>query len=202
MAWLVKTGVLVNFISETVLIGFKCGVALHLASTQLPKLLGFPRCHGDFWERMGHVLSHLGETNPASLALGAAALGLLILGKRLLPEPAGVATPTCSWPASPPSPCSGWRTAGWRCSARYTRGLPVPGLPAIHPSNLNLLLPLAMACFLIGAVETAAIGRMFARKHGYRLESDPESCWRRPAPTSPPASATASRSAGACRSRS
>ena len=31
-----------------------------------------------------------------------------------------------------------------------------------------------MACFLLGAVETAAIGRMFARKHGYRLDSDQE----------------------------
>jgi MFS superfamily sulfate permease-like transporter len=31
-----------------------------------------------------------------------------------------------------------------------------------------------MACFLLGSVETAAIGRMFARKHGYRLDSDQE----------------------------
>ena len=31
-----------------------------------------------------------------------------------------------------------------------------------------------MACFLLGAVETAAIGRMFARKHEYRLDSNQE----------------------------
>jgi MFS superfamily sulfate permease-like transporter len=53
-------------------------------------------------------------------------------------------------------------------------GLPAPGLPAMHPSDVNLLLPLAMACFLLGAVESAAIGRMFARKHGYRLDSNQE----------------------------
>ncbi|HSF22802.1 MAG TPA: SulP family inorganic anion transporter, partial [Blastocatellia bacterium] len=41
IAWLVKAGAIVNFISETVLIGFKAGVALYLASTQLPKLFGF-----------------------------------------------------------------------------------------------------------------------------------------------------------------
>ena len=86
VAWLLRAGSLVNFISETVMTGFKTGVALHLASTQLPKLLGFKGSHGDFWERMGHVLSHLGETNPTSLALGAAALALLILGKRMLPN--------------------------------------------------------------------------------------------------------------------
>src|SRR5262249_41441170 len=36
IAWLVKAGVLVHFISESVMTGFKCGVALFLASTQLP----------------------------------------------------------------------------------------------------------------------------------------------------------------------
>src|SRR5512139_921953 len=56
-AWLLRAGSLVSFISETVMTGFKTGVALHLASTQLPKLLGFKGSHGDFWERMGHVLS-------------------------------------------------------------------------------------------------------------------------------------------------
>src|SRR5215510_2985331 len=39
IAWLVRAGAIVNFISETVMIGFKAGVALYLASTQLPKLL-------------------------------------------------------------------------------------------------------------------------------------------------------------------
>src|SRR4029450_926772 len=38
IAWLAKAGVLVHFISESVMTGFKCGVALFLASTQLPKL--------------------------------------------------------------------------------------------------------------------------------------------------------------------
>ena len=54
LSWLVKAGVVVDFISETVLVGFKCGVALYLASTQLPKLFGFKGAHGDFWERSGH----------------------------------------------------------------------------------------------------------------------------------------------------
>ena len=42
IAWLVKAGSIINFISESVMIGFKCGVALFLASTQLPKLCGSP----------------------------------------------------------------------------------------------------------------------------------------------------------------
>ena len=91
VAWLLRAGSLVSFISETVMTGFKTGVALHLASTQLPKLLGFKGSHGDFWERMGHVLSHLGETNPTSLALGAAALAAADPRQAAAAQPPGVA---------------------------------------------------------------------------------------------------------------
>src|SRR4029453_6294616 len=70
IAWLAKAGVIVNFISESVLVGFKCGIALFIASTQLPKLFGFKGAHGDFWERSGYFFSHLRETNMASLLLG------------------------------------------------------------------------------------------------------------------------------------
>jgi MFS superfamily sulfate permease-like transporter len=44
----------------------------------------------------------------------------------------------------------------------------------VHRPDLRELMPLALACFLLGAVETAAIGRMFAEKHGYRLDSNQE----------------------------
>ncbi len=39
---------------------------------------------------------------------------------------------------------------------------------------INDLLPIAMACFLLASVETAAIGRMFALKHGYRFDPNRE----------------------------
>src|SRR5262249_60012695 len=54
------------------------------------------------------------------------------------------------------------------------RGLPMPALPAVSREDINALLPLAMACFLLAAVETSAIGRMFAGKHGYRLDASQE----------------------------
>src|SRR6266513_4831741 len=73
IAWLAKAGVIVNFISESVLVGFKCGIALFIASTQLPKLFGFKGSHGEFWERSGYFFSHLRETTGPS-ATGVAAI--------------------------------------------------------------------------------------------------------------------------------
>jgi MFS superfamily sulfate permease-like transporter len=54
------------------------------------------------------------------------------------------------------------------------QGLPPLDLPAVRWADLNELLPLALACFLLGAVETAAIGRTFAAKHGGRLDANQE----------------------------
>jgi sulfate permease, SulP family len=172
LAWLARAGSVVNFLSETVLIGFKAGVALHLASTQLPKLFGVTSGHGDFWQRMGEFFHHLGETNSTSLVLGCIALTLLILGKTLVPnKPVALFVVVAGIIAATFVDLD---ARGVKLLGEVPRGLPLPTLPAVHWQDLSELFPLALACFLLGAVETAAIGRMFAEKHGYRLDSDQE----------------------------
>src|SRR6267378_949662 len=130
IAWLAKAGVMVHFISESVMTGFKSGVALFLASTQLPKLFGFHGAHGSFWENAGFFLKHLNETN-SMLSL---------------------------------------ETRGVNLIGSVPQGIPPLRIPAVQWHDLNELLPLALACFLLGAVETAAIGRMFAAKYGGRFD--------------------------------
>ena len=172
LAWLVKAGAIVNFISESVMTGFKCGVALFLASTQLPKLFGFHGSHGSFWENSGYFLKHLNETNHTSLLVGGTALALLILGKIFLKnKPVALFVVLGGIIASS---LLSLDTYGVKLLGEVPKGLPPVGLPAIHWSDLNELLPLALACFLLGAVETAAIGRMFAAKHGGRLDANQE----------------------------
>src|SRR5438132_13645530 len=69
MAWLAKAGVMVHFISESVMTGFKCGVALFLVSTQLPKLFGLHGAHGSFWGNAGHFFQ-APERNEFDVASG------------------------------------------------------------------------------------------------------------------------------------
>ncbi len=172
IAWLAKAGSIVNFISESVMVGFKCGVALYLASTQLPKLFGIHGAHGDFWENSGHFLKHLHETNPVSLAVGGAALAVLVLGKVFLKhKPVALFVVVGGIAASA---LLGFEARGVKLLGAVPQGLPPLGLPAIQWADLNDLLPLALACFLLGAVETAAIGRTFAAKHGGRLDANQE----------------------------
>src|SRR5437870_7485507 len=172
IAWLAKAGVIVNFISESVLVGFKCGIALFIASTQLPKLFGFKGSHGDFWERSGYFFSHLGETNMASLLLGLSALAVLLLGKRFLKNKPVALFVVIAGIIAAASMDLG--RLGVKLLGQVPQGLPPFGLPAVHVSDLNDLLPLALGCFLLGMVETAALGRMFAVKHGYRFDANQE----------------------------
>lgn len=171
-ARMLRAGAIVNFISESVLIGFKCGVALHLAVSQLPKLCGFHGSHGDFWERLGAVIHHAKETNPASLITGGLALALLLAGKAFVPRVPWALVVVIGGLLV--GKFAGLESAGVKMLGEVPQGLPAFGLHGLHASDINLVLPLAMACFLLGAVETAAIGRMFARKHDYRLDSDQE----------------------------
>ncbi|MFG0283612.1 MAG: SulP family inorganic anion transporter [Phycisphaerales bacterium JB039] len=171
-AWLIRAGSLVSFVSETVLIGFKAGVALTLASTQLPKLFGIGGVHGGFWECSRHFIARLGETNLASLVVGAGALAVLVAGKFLLRnKPVAIFVVIGGIVVAG---AANLDERGVKMLGEVPQGLPMPGLPDVRWDDLNELLPLAMACFLLGAVETSAIGRMFAAKHRGRLDANRE----------------------------
>src|SRR5436189_1289289 len=172
IAWLAKAGVLVHFISESVMTGFKCGVALFLASTQLPKLFGFHGAHGSFWANTGFFFNHLNETNTTSLLIGGTALALLILGKIFLKhKPVALFVVIGGIIAASTLPLE---MHGVKLIGAVPQGIPPLKVPPLYWRDLNQLLPLALACFLLGAVETAAIGRMFAAKHGGRFDANQE----------------------------
>jgi len=172
LAWLVKAGGVVSFVSESVMTGFKCGVALFLASTQLPKLFGLHGAHGDFWENSGHFLKSLDHTNYASLTTGLCALAILIAGKFYLKnKPVALFVVVGGIVASA---MIGLDAKGVKLLGEVPRGLPPIGFPDIGLAELREVLPLAIACFLLGAVETAAIGRMFTAKHGGKFHANQE----------------------------
>jgi high affinity sulfate transporter 1 len=172
IAWLVKAGVMVHFISESVMTGFKCGVALFLASTQLPKLFGFHSAHGSFWGNAGFFFKHLNETNSMSLLVGGIALALLIVGKIFLKrKPVALFVVIGGIVAAS---ALSLEARGVKLIGAVPQGIPPFRLPAVYWQDLNQLLPLAFACFLLGAVETAAIGRMLVAKHGGRFDANQE----------------------------
>jgi sulfate permease, SulP family len=171
-AWLVRAGSAVGFFSETVLVGFKAGLALYLASTQLPKLFGFKATPGDFWERSAYFVRHLRETNEMALLVGAVALAVLVAGKIWMKHrPVAFLVVIAGILAAR---FLSLHAHGVSLLGDVPQGLPSLGLPHVSRLDLNQLLPVALAGFVLGAVETSAIGRMFAQKHGYRFDANQE----------------------------
>ncbi|HVH57100.1 MAG TPA: SulP family inorganic anion transporter [Vicinamibacterales bacterium] len=171
-AWLVRAGTAVSFFSETVLVGFKAGLALYLASTQLPKLFGFKGTHGDFWERSAYFISHLGDTHQTSVIVGVVAFTALIAGKIWLKHrPVAFLVVIAGIVAARILDLG---SQGVTLLGEVHQGLPSLGLPDVTRHDLNALLPMALAGFVLGAVETSAIGRMFGQKHGNRFDANQE----------------------------
>jgi high affinity sulfate transporter 1 len=172
-ASLARAGNAVGFFSETVLVGFKAGLALYLASTQLPKLFGFSGSHGgDFWTRMAGFISHVDNTNGTALLVGASALAVLVAGKLWMKNrPVAFAVVVGGIVAAR---LLDLQTRGVGLLGEVPQGLPVPGLPHVGRTDLDMLLPAALAGFVLATVETSAIGRMFGQKHGNRLDANRE----------------------------
>ena len=169
-AWLVRAGNAISFFSETVLVGFKAGLALYLASTQLPKLFGFNGTHGDFWECSAYFVAHLGDTHGVSVLVGIAALTALIAGKLWLKhQPVAFLVVLAGILAAR---FMNLDAQGVALLGEVPQGLPSLGLPVVSRQDLNELLPVALACFVLGAVETSAIGRMFGQKHALSVRRE------------------------------
>jgi MFS superfamily sulfate permease-like transporter len=86
ISWLLRLSVLVKLISDSILVGFKAGAGLTIAMTQLPSLFGVPGGGHNFFERVFLFAGQLGQTQLIVLVVGVVAIGLLVVGDRLLPE--------------------------------------------------------------------------------------------------------------------
>jgi len=65
-SWVLRLEQLIHFIGEPILIGFKAGVALVIASGQLFHLLGIESHGAGFFSRIAYLVGHLGSTHVPS----------------------------------------------------------------------------------------------------------------------------------------
>src|SRR5205085_11061941 len=82
-----RLGVLVNFISTTVVVGFTAGAGLLIISAQLRNFfgLGIPR-RPSFIGALADFVAHIQETHVPTLVVGVATLLAAVAGRRWLPR--------------------------------------------------------------------------------------------------------------------
>ena len=171
-AWLLRLSVLVNFISESILTGFKAGAALVIGTTQLPKLLGVKGGGDDFFERLWRIGQQLDSTNSTTLVLGLIAIALLLLGERFLPgRPIALGVVILSLIAVAVGHFDQW---GVKIVGEIPSGLPEfhwagTDLTTLQVPEARHLLRLACACFLLSYIESISAARTFAIAHRYEI---------------------------------
>ena len=122
------------FISDPILVGFKTGAALYIASTQLPKLFGIEGITGNFFERIGHVVWSLHETHFPTLVFGLLAIAALVIFARLFPgRPTMLVVVAAAIFAMG---MFGLSEKGIKIVGELPTGLPEITIPKIHTSDI------------------------------------------------------------------
>ena len=170
---LAKFGLLVNFVSHNVVIGFTAGAALLIASSQIPYILGIhiPRGEG-FLNTWIDLYSGVGEFNIYLLIVGLGTLVSAIIIKLVRPKF--------------PYLLIGMFVGGFLAFylSRFTDSIETVGvMPAYFPplsspnfslNSLKSLAPEAFAIALLGLIEASSIGRSIATKSNQRINPSQE----------------------------
>ena len=108
------------------------------------------------------------DANVAVLVFGLAAIALLVLGERLLPgRPVALVVVIAAIVVLSVTPLAqqGFKTVGI-----LPAGLPALSLPSLRPRDVDGILPLAFACFLLAYIEGVSAARSLAQQHGYTID--------------------------------
>jgi high affinity sulfate transporter 1 len=167
-AWLLRLSALVKLISDSILVGFKAGAGLTIAMTQLPSLLGVAGGGHNFFDRTWLLVGQLGEMRNLVLIVGVVAIGLIVLGERLLPgKPFALGVVALAISAAT---LLGLPELGVPTTGKIPAGLPSLAAPALRLRDVEGIVPLAAGCLLLAYIEGVSAARTFAAKHGYALD--------------------------------
>ena len=168
-----RMGVLVNFVSHTVVIGFTAGAAILIATSQMKNVLGITVPRGEsFVHTWRDIWSSLGGTNAyiAITALSTLASALLI--KKLWPKAPHLLLSLII--GSLVAIVAGGTANGISFVGKIPAHLPPLSLPDFSLSTIKMLAPEAFAVALLGLIEAVSISRSIASKSHQRIDSNQE----------------------------
>ena len=172
IAGLLRLGFVAQFLSRPVMEGFVFGLAIFVTVSQLPKLFGIEKGSGDTIKQFIHLIGHLGDTSGATLAVGAGALVLLFAAERLAPKiPGGLLALVLGILVSTVFSLS---AHGVKIVGHVPSGLPTPGVPSIHSSDVLSLITAAAGLLLVIFSESLGAADNFATKYGYEIDPNQE----------------------------
>jgi sulfate permease, SulP family len=170
IAGLLRLGFLADFISSPVLAGFKAGMGLVIAASQLGKVLGVPVEGDTFFAKVWSALGQLGDANPATVALALGGLAVLLALRRwapVVPGPLVVVVLGIALVGLTDLAGRGVALVG-----PVSGGLPSFELPDL--AGAGALLPAAAGIALMSFIESISAARAFTAKDDPPVDADRE----------------------------
>lgn len=171
---LLRLGILVDFLSHPVVIGFTNAAAIVISSLQIGKILGIDSESGShLYETLWNLLLAIpDQTHFPTLMMGGFSLLMLIAFKRFAPTLPGilltvVIATIVSWLIK-------FDTAGGKIVGEVSSGLPSFAVPSINPDHFSSLLMPALMIALLSFVEAFSIAKAVASKTRQHLSADQE----------------------------
>ncbi|MCG3207500.1 MAG: Thiosulfate sulfurtransferase GlpE [Anaerolineae bacterium] len=171
---LAKLGVLVNFVSDSVIIGLTAGAGMLIFVNQLQHLLRIPVPRSPYFTTtLAAIAVGIGQTHWLSLGLGLITIGIIVGVRRVnrnLPGPLLAMIVTTLLVA-----VFSLDSRGVIILGELPRGLPPLIIPPITDVDLiQKLFAGSLAVAAIGLVEATSIARVIAIQSGQRLDSNQE----------------------------
>lgn len=170
---LLRMGMLVNFISHTVIVGFTAGAAILIAVSQLRHFFGLPiPSGGSVVDTLAAFVVTVGHSNLYVLAVGLVTLASAVVMRRLRPRWPGMFIAMVLGSAF----CFAINGAahGVPLIGAMTGTLPPLSMPMLSLGTFRALSPGALAIAIIGLVEAAAIARSVATRSHQRIDGNQE----------------------------
>ncbi len=168
-----RLGVVVNFLSHPVIVGFTNAAALIIGLSQLNKIFGVPMPRSDhFATDIWAVVQELGHTHLPTLVMGVVAFAIMWGMKKYTPRLPGVLvavalTTLASWGLDFPG-------LGGKVVGEIPAGLPSFALPTLDPQMALDLLTSAIVISLVGFMEAISIAKAMAAKTKDRIDPNQE----------------------------
>lgn len=158
-----RIGILLNFLSNPVLMGFINAAALIIGLSQLPTLLGIPAAQSEhFLLDITRVVMHIDTAHALSLGFGVTAILLLLGFKKFAPKLPGVLITVASltWV----SYVIDYASLGGRVVGAVPQGLPTLSVPPLDWHATIALLPAGFVIALISFMEAMSSCKVIAIK--------------------------------------
>lgn len=169
-----RLGFISELLSKPVRYGFINGIALTVAVSQVPNMLGFSVGSTGLVGRVVEIARGVaaGLAEPASLALGLGSLALILVLRQWVPRVPGILLAVVF--ATIAVGMLGLTEEGVSVVGRVPRGLPALVLPSLRWSDMGLLLGAAAGISLVAFADTSVLSRTFAARGGYKVDPNRE----------------------------